>query len=81
MEDSVTINLWVKRGIMRVNAECLDFDDPDHVYNQIIAQGKRPEDYGYSHPQKEKYANKSREELIEEIISLRKEILFYMRFV
>ena len=40
--NEVTYKPWVKRGIMMVNAECLDIDDPDHIYNQIAAQGVKP---------------------------------------
>lgn len=71
----VTIRQWIpKGGGMMVNAEALDIDDPDHVYNQIIAQGGIPEDFGYNHPYAELYEDKSRGELIRELVSMRKEI-------
>lgn len=73
--DSVTVKPWIsKGGGMMVNAEALDIDDPDHVYNQILSQGKRPEDYGFKHPYAELYEDKSRGELINEIITLRKDL-------
>jgi hypothetical protein len=74
--ESVTIRVWydVGNGWM-INTEALDIDHPEHVYNQILAQGKIPEDYGYVHPYAEEYDAKSRNELIHEIVSLRKEII------
>lgn len=75
MNDEIEIRPWIsKGGGMMVNAEALDITDPDHVYNQILAQGKKPEDYGFNHPYAELYENKSRGELIHEIVSMRKEI-------
>lgn len=73
--EEVTIRQWIpKGGGMMVNAETLDIDDPDHVYNQIIAQGGIPEDFGYEHPYAELFKDKSRGELIIELVSLRKDL-------
>lgn len=73
--ETITIRQWIsKGGGIMVNAEALDIDDPDHLYNQIVAQGKRPEDYGFKHPYAELFDDKSRDQLIEEILALRKEI-------
>lgn len=78
--ESVEIRRWIKRGIMRVNSDALHWDDPDHTYNQILSQGKRPEDFGIEHPISEEFKDKSRGELIAEIIDLRKELeSFYIR--
>jgi len=75
MTDDIEIRPWIpKGGGLLVNAEALDIDDPDHVYNQILAQGKKPEDYGFNHPYAELYEGKTRGELIHEIVSMRKEI-------
>lgn len=74
MTDEMEIRVWVKRGIMMVNTEALDFDDPDHVYNQIKSQGKIPEDYGFYSPRHEEFKYKNRNELISEIVDLRKEL-------
>ncbi len=71
---SVEVRHWIRRGIVMVNAEALDYNDPDHVYNQIKAQGQRPEDYGYEHPLAQEFGHKKRSELIDEIFDLRKEI-------
>ena len=71
----VIIKPWIsKGGGMMVNAEALDIDDPDHVYNQILAQGQQPENFGYKHPYAEEFGAYSRDQLIHEIVSLRKEI-------
>lgn len=72
--EEITIQRWVKRGSLMVNAEALKYSDPDHIYNQVLAQGKRPEDYGIFHPYEAEFKGKSRNELIEEIVSLREEI-------
>lgn len=74
MTDEVEIRQWVKRGIMMVNTEALDIDDPDHIYNQIRMQGKAPEDYGVEHPWHKEFGSKSRGELMAEIVDLRKEL-------
>lgn len=60
MSDEIEIRPWInKGGGMMVNAEALDITDPDHVYNQILAQGKKPEDYGFNHPYAELYEDKT----------------------
>lgn len=46
MSKEITIRVWVKRGIMLINTYALNGDDPDHPYNQALAQGVRPEDFG-----------------------------------
>ena len=78
-EDTVTIKKWVKRGIMLCNTECLDPDDPDHPYNQVLAQGKKPEDYGIKHPHAVRFDNMSRAELIDLILGLEREVNAYAR--
>ena len=74
-DDELTVREWVKRGNMRVRTDALQFDDPDHPYNQLLAQGVKPETYGYKHPLEEEFGDKSRGQLVEEIIKLRNEIL------
>lgn len=72
--DTVSIKEWVQRGEgLMVNAYSLSIKDPDHAYNQILAQGKRPEDFGMKHPYAEEFEHMSRDELILEIIELREE--------
>ncbi len=46
MVNEITVRPWIRRGGMLVNASALEIDDPDHVYNQIKAQGGKPVDYG-----------------------------------
>lgn len=70
---------FVKRGMLKVNREALEWDDPDHVYNHLKLNGINPERYGYHHPQEKEFAGKSRSELIAEIVDLRKTILSYER--
>lgn len=74
MTTEITIRQWVKRGVFLVNADALDHDDPDHVYNQIKAQGVDPEDFGYHHPLHERFKDMSRSALIDRIIELEREI-------
>lgn len=50
MSDDIEISVWVKRGMMLIRRDALDYDDPDHPYNFIKAQGLEPELYGYSKP-------------------------------
>jgi len=75
MTDSVSIKTWHSSGDgLMVNTYALGYNHPMHPYNQVIAQGKRPEDYGIKNPLEEEFASKSRNQLIEEIIALRSEI-------
>ncbi|AGR48127.1 hypothetical protein SmphiM12_495 [Sinorhizobium phage phiM12] len=74
MTDEVKIQVWINTGEMLVNTYALDPDHPKHPYNQILAEGKRPEDYGIHHPYEEEFGDKSRAELIEEIVRLRIEL-------
>lgn len=76
MSQDIQIRSWVSRGeTLMVNTSALDIDDPDHVYNQITAQGKRPEDYGIYHPWAEEFLGMDRNALIREIVDLRKELI------
>lgn len=71
----ITVRTWIsKGGGMMVHAAALDIDDPDHIYNQILDQGKIPEDYGFEHPYAQEFGECSRGQLIHEIVSLRKEV-------
>jgi hypothetical protein len=73
--EEVQVRLWIKRGVMRVNAYALDPDDPDHPYTQIRSQGLRPEDFGVEHPLTERFKGRSRSELISHIADLEKNAL------
>jgi hypothetical protein len=73
------INVWAKRGSLRVRTDCLPFDDPDHPYNQIIAQGEIPEDYGFEHPKialfEKRFGGLSRPQLYQMIVDLEADVL------
>ena len=70
----IQVKVWAKRGGLLVRTNDLPFDDPDSEYQQIIAAGGIPEEYGIMHPVAEEFKGKSREELVQEIINLRAEI-------
>lgn len=74
MSDTIEISMWVKRGNMLYNVEGLDYDDPMHPYNQVKNKGLVPEDYGLYNPINAEFDKKSRYELIDEILYLRKEV-------
>ena len=75
--ESISVQAWVKRGGMLYNTECLEYDDPMHPYNQIVAQGQRPEDYVVKNPVHEEFKDKTRHELIDEVLYLRKQVKAY----
>jgi hypothetical protein len=78
--DTIDIPVWVKRGSMLIRRDCLDGDDPDHTYNYVKdVMGFRPEDYGVYHPYDQEFASMSREQLIDEVIMLRRAVESYER--
>ena len=79
IKDQVQIRKWVHRGKMLIATDALDATDPDHPYNQIIAQGAIPEEFGVYHPNSEEFKNMSRTNLINMIVDLRREIEAYAR--
>ena len=68
---------YVKQGSMSVNRDCLDADDPDQTYNYLVRNGIVPEEYGIQHPHAVEFESCTRSQLINEILSLRREILAY----
>lgn len=66
---------FVKRGDLLQNRDCLSPDDEDHTYNYLRRHEIIPEDFGIEHPRTEEYKNYSRDDLINEIEKLKKEIL------
>ncbi len=48
--EEVSIKQWAHRGNMYISTDCLDGDDPMHPYNQLLAKGVVPEEYGVSKP-------------------------------
>jgi hypothetical protein len=81
LSDTISIRCWVKRGVMLINTYALEPDDPDHPYQQALAQGVRPEAYGLVHPDTERFAGKTRGELIEQIRNLEKELDAWQRMM
>lgn len=79
MANEISIRQWSKRGMMLINTSALEHDDPDHPYNQALAQGVRPEDYGLKHPLSERFEGKTRDELISMIVALEKEVEGYAK--
>ncbi|MDB4311951.1 hypothetical protein N9937_00835 [bacterium] len=63
-------------GMLSVNRDCLNPDDPDQTWNYLRANGiDNPADYGITDPRETLYGNMSRNDLIDEVIRLEKEIL------
>lgn len=71
---------WVTIGTMMYNRDCLSVDDPEQLYNYLIANGIQPENYGISHPHTEEFKDWSRAKLIGEVIKLRNELLCDMMY-
>lgn len=81
MTDEIEIKLWSKQGRMFINTEALEWNDPDHVYNQALEQikekgleGVSPEDFGLVHPLEQRYGHLSRGELYLEIERLKESL-------
>lgn len=70
----VEIEVWCKDGGMLMRTDCLPFSHPKHPWNQVKAKGLDPTHYGMIHPYEEEFKDKTRGELIAEIIQLREEI-------
>lgn len=90
--DYIEVPTWYGRGggIMR-NRECLSYDDPEQTYNYIKRKlqeaydkgiqrdGKllKPQDFNVVNPKNEMFRGKNRDDLIDEILDLRKNIESY----
>ena len=70
----ISWDCWVRRGIMKVHRDSLDPSDPDHTYNYLKVNGVIPEEYGIVHPQEEMFKDKSRQDLMDEILNLRQHV-------
>lgn len=55
-----------------VLCDALDGTHPTHPYNQALAQGVDPTEYGIRNPLEEEFESYSRDDLIREIIQLRR---------
>lgn len=76
--ETIDIPVWVKRGSMLIRRDALGADDPDQTYNYVKnTMGLRPENYGIYHPRDQEFLGKTREELIDEVIMLRRELESY----
>jgi hypothetical protein len=79
----ISVPVWWNRGNGHLlRRSCLPEDHPESTYNYIKNVLKlKPEDYGYFLNQAEynELKDKPRHELIDEIISLRKEVHAYMK--
>ena len=78
--EEVHIQQWVRSGEMLYNTAGLDISHELHPYNQALAQGVIPEEFGIEHPYTEEYGNKSRGELISEIVDLKKQLETCLRY-
>lgn len=76
---AIEIEVWHKEGGMIYNTDCLPITHKMHPYNQIKTKGLSPEDYGIEHPHTVEFESKSRNDLIEEILHLREELLGFHR--
>ena len=79
--DEIHIKQWVRRGILMVNTDALEFDDPDSPWNQASAQGVDPEDFGMSHPLHEEFKDRSHSSLAREVIELRRDLVAAERYL
>ena len=79
MKIEIEIRKWVHRGGMFINTEGLEFDDPDHPYQQAKSQGVNPEDFGIINPRDAEFNSWTRARLIDEVIYLRREIEAFVR--
>lgn len=82
-DGSVKYEVWWKNGSMLVNRQYLSPDHPESLYQLFVRNGLSPEKYGImSFDEKMAYEFKdcSREELIAEILSLRKTVTAYERW-
>ena len=71
---TISVYVWVKRGRMMYNNAALPHNDPDSEYQQIIRAGGIPSEYGIVDPVSELYKDKTRAELIQEIVDLREQL-------
>lgn len=80
VDDVLQYTEWVQRGAISVRRDALDYDDPDHLYNRIVALGYRPENFGVEHPLKLAFESYTREMLIDEIVNQRKELKAWIQY-
>ena len=71
---TIQVYVWVTRGGMRYNTSCLPHNDPDSEYQQIIRAGGNPAEYGIVDHLEEEFKDKTREQLMQEIVNLRNQL-------
>jgi len=74
MTQSIKIQKWMRATCGWVLCEALDGTHPMHPYNQALAQGVDPEDFGIKNSAEEEFDSYSRSDLINEIIQLRNQL-------
>jgi hypothetical protein len=77
--DTIEVPVWVKKGGMLVRRDALDWDDPDHTWNYLEAQGLKPAEYGFEHPLEAEFKHMTRSDLIAELVNLRQRITVFLR--
>jgi hypothetical protein len=66
---------WSPGGGVSYRRDCLSPDHPEHTYNYIKTQlGVDPELYGMLHPDAEQYKDYTREQLMGEILTMRRQL-------
>jgi hypothetical protein len=75
----ISIKKWIHCGNVFIATDSLNHNDPMHPYNQAKEQGVKPEEYDLKHPLTAMFEGKNREDLILEILQLRKEIQGYVQ--
>jgi len=79
MSETASYQVWCRKGGMLVRADALPSDDPENPYQQLVAQGLNPSDYGIVRDDLEAIMkDRSRESLAAEILELREQITGYM---
>jgi hypothetical protein len=72
---TVQIQEWIHEGYMIIRADALEPEHPMHPYNQLLAQGVKPEDYGIEEPFADRFRRYTRSQLIRRIVELENELI------
>jgi len=81
MKKEISIQTWYKPGgSMMYRCDALEPDHPMHPYNQALAQGVVPEDFGIANPFTSRYKKMSRQDLERRLYELEQELEAYARF-
>lgn len=77
----IKIQQWIRQGGMLYNTDGLEIEHDMHPYNQALAQGVIPEEYGIHHPYALEFMDKTRDQLIAEVVQLRKQVEALERYI